>query len=149
MTTIAFDGSMMAADSLTEDHWGLKDTAMKIMVGKDFAVGGAGSSHQFLHWWRSVKHMTAGEVLEHGHPNYHKDDNDPAILLVPFRTRVPYKHTGGLFVPCGRSFHAIGSGRDFALAAMHMGKSASEAVRIASVFDNNTNDDISVITFPQ
>jgi ATP-dependent protease HslVU (ClpYQ) peptidase subunit len=36
------------------------------------------------------------------------------------------------------SFHALGSGRDFALAAMYLGKNAREAVEIAMEFDLET-----------
>ena len=35
-------------------------------------------------------------------------------------------------------FYAIGSGRDFALAAMRMGADAKKAVKIASEFDIHT-----------
>lgn len=39
---------------------------------------------------------------------------------------------------------ATGSGRDYALAAMHCGKSAKEAVEIAAFFDINTGKGIDV-----
>lgn len=39
---------------------------------------------------------------------------------------------------------AIGSGGDFAIAAMAMGKSAEEAVKFASQFDTDTNNTVEV-----
>lgn len=35
---------------------------------------------------------------------------------------------------------ALGSGRDLALASMYLGKSAEEAIQVASIFDSCTND---------
>jgi len=43
-------------------------------------------------------------------------------------------------------FHATGSGRDYAMAAMHMGKSAREAVELACVYDIYTGGPITEIT---
>ncbi len=37
--------------------------------------------------------------------------------------------------------YAIGSGRDFALAAMYLGKTAPEAVELAGRFDTGTDSD--------
>lgn len=138
MTTIAFDGKMIAADMLHEDNFGLIDHASKLHFGKDFVAGGAGMQHHVLGWWRKVKDMTFDEVVDFGHPDYEKNENDPAIMLVRIGSDVAFKHAGGFFVPVGRRFHAIGSGRDFALAAMLLGKSAKEAVMIAAEFDNGT-----------
>ena len=39
--------------------------------------------------------------------------------------------------------HALGSGRDFAVMAMHLGKSADEAVVLAGEFDCNTGMGVS------
>ena len=38
--------------------------------------------------------------------------------------------------------HAIGSGRDYALMAMHLGKTAREAVELAGRFDHNCGNGI-------
>lgn len=138
MTTIAFDGKTIAADTLHEDNYGLFDHASKLYFGKDFVAGGAGMQHHMIKWWRQVKSMTFDEVMEHGYPDYEKGEVDPAILLVQLGTSQSFKHAGGFFVPVGRGFHAVGSGRDFALAAMFLGKTAKEAVILAAEFDNGT-----------
>ena len=41
---------------------------------------------------------------------------------------------------------AIGSGRDFALAAMHLGKTAVEAVEVACHFDSGCGNGIDTLT---
>jgi hypothetical protein len=138
MTTIAFDGKTIAADTLHEDNYGLFDHASKLYFGKDFVVGGAGMQHHMLKWWKQVKSMTFDEVIDHGYPDYEKGEVDPAILLVQLGTSQAFKHAGGFFVPVGRAFHAVGSGRDFALAAMFLGKTAKEAVMLSAEFDNGT-----------
>ncbi len=40
------------------------------------------------------------------------------------------------------AFFACGSGRDYAIAAMHLGKSAREAVEIASIYDTGCGNGV-------
>jgi hypothetical protein len=47
---------------------------------------------------------------------------------------IPVKHENPFF--------AVGSGRDFAVAAMFLGKSAAEAVRVAHEFDTDTGPEV-------
>ena len=143
MTTIAFDGEMIAADTLTTDNWGLRDFRNKLFVGKDFVAGGSGDRHLILKWWKAVRLMGFDEIIQRGYPDYDPEKNCPSILIAH---KVPHSGAfaliGDTFEVCSREFHAIGSGRDYALAAMHLGKNAHEAVLVASQFDNNTGGDI-------
>lgn len=141
MTTIAFDGTTMAADMLAVDNWGLKDYVSKLMRGKDFVVGGAGERSQILSWWANVEQMNFEQILKFGYPEYDREKNDPAFLIAS-RFGGVYRHMGGLIVPCSKIFHACGSGRDFALAALQLGKTAKESVELAALFDNNTGGPI-------
>lgn len=84
------------------------------------------------------RNVTVDELLLDGYPDYDKEKNDPSILLVDRATGKVYRHVASLFMPCSRAYHAVGSGRDFALAAMACGRSAHEAVDIAMAFDNGT-----------
>jgi len=141
MTTIAFDGKIMAGDTLTTDYYGMIEESLeKVKVGKDFLCGGAGEIAQINKWWKKVKEMTFLEVIEYGYPDYKKDDNDPSIIIAD--KNGVWRHTGGIFLKCSREFHAVGSGRDYALAAMHLGNSATESVLVAASFDNGTNKEI-------
>lgn len=44
--------------------------------------------------------------------------------------------------------HAIGTGRDYARAAMHLGRNAVEAVQVAILFDENCGNGVDTLTFP-
>lgn len=44
--------------------------------------------------------------------------------------------------PIKNDFYAVGTGRNFAIAAMHMGASPREAVALAAVYDTNTGGPI-------
>lgn len=144
MTTVAFDGKVMAADSKQTDNWGLLSWSDdKIVVTPTVLIGGAGESAQLRKWRRDFKdHWTANDFIAFGYPTYKKDDDDPVIMLVDRLTKYVYKHSQGVFLPCCRAYHAVGSGRDFALAAMACGKAATEAVEIAIEFDNGSGGTI-------
>lgn len=137
MTTVAFDGKAMAADTLATDYWGMKESVHdKIKRGKDFLIGFAGEHGQMIKWWKSVEHLSLAELLEAGYAPYEKDTNDPSIVIGA--ADGCYRHVAGMFFKVSRKFHAIGSGRDYALAAMHCFRDAGAAVTIAMEFDNGT-----------
>lgn len=143
MTTVAYDGTTMACDTLATDNWGMKEFRdIKINRGIDWIVGSAGETGQIYRWLSKVRNTrTAEELINiYGYEDYSKDVNDPALLLVC--ADGVFRHAGGWFVECHRGYHAIGSGRDYALAAMALGKSAKEAVALAMQFDNGTGGEI-------
>ena len=141
MTTVAFDGKTMAADTLATDVWGMREVSVcKIQRGKDFLIGCAGETGQILRWWKTVSHMYLEELLEKGYSHYEKETNDPGIVIGT--ADCCYRHVAGSFLKTSRSFHAVGSGRDYALAAMHLGRDAYHAVAVAREFDNHTGGDI-------
>lgn len=137
MTTVAWDGKIMAADTLATDAWGLVEEVLdKIHVGSDFLLAGAGEHGAIQSWWKAVSHLDAVGVLAFGYPVFAKETNDPAMMLAC--ASGVYRHVSGGFFKCSRGFHAIGSGRDYALAAMRCGRSAEEAVSLAMEFDRGT-----------
>ena len=145
MTTIAFDGRNMAADTLSVDDWGLIDhTPDKIKRGVDFLCGGAGDLGQIEAWWAAASSLTLAGVLQYGYPDYEKGGNDPGILLVSTAGEIWSLISAGIFTRQHRGYHAIGSGRDYALAAMHLGKTAKRAIEVAMAFDNHTGGSIIV-----
>lgn len=144
MTTVAFDGRTMAADTLATDGWGMKDRVDdKILRGPDFLCGAAGQNGAIKRWWAQVCQLDLEHVLGYGYPDFDADRNDPAIVLADAAGNI-WRHVTGGFFKVFRGFHAVGSGRDYALAAMHLGKTAAEAVAIAMEFDNGTGGDIVV-----
>jgi len=142
VTTIAFDGTILAADTLATDAWGLKLYVSKILIGKSFVAGVAGSHAKLAKWFNSAKDKD--DILDYGYPDYQKEENDPGIILVIKDDvgAIAYQHVEGIFIPCSRPYHAVGSGRDYALGAMCCGKDAIEAVEVAMQFDNNTGGTI-------
>jgi len=146
MTTVAFDGRTMAADTLATDAWGMKERVDdKILRGLDFLCGTAGQNGAIKRWWAQVCTMPLEHVLAYGYPDFDADRNDPAIMLVDAAGNI-WRHVTGGFFHVSRGFHAVGSGRDYALASMHLGKSAAEAVAIAMEFDHGTGGDILTAT---
>ncbi len=143
MTTVAFDGRTMAADTLATDAWGMREEVRdKILRGPDFLAGTAGQNGAIKRWWAQVCTMPLEHVLGYGYPDFDADRNDPAIILTDGKHI--WRHVTGGFFECSRGFHAVGSGRDYALAAMELGASAADAVRLAMRFDNGTGGDVVV-----
>ena len=144
MTTVAFDGRTMAADTLATDNWGLIEWVNdKILRGPDFLAGTSGEHGAIKRWWRVVCGMTLEQLLAYGYPDFDADRNDPAIVLADAAGNI-WRHVTGGFFKVSRGFHAVGSGRDYALAAMHLGKTAAEAVALAMEFDHGTGGDVVV-----
>jgi hypothetical protein len=149
MTTVAWDGVSMAADTLSTDGWGLKEFCEgKIWVGRDFLVGSSGEWGQAYKWWKSLPKGAYGyEVVEHGIKDWNRETNDPVLMLVHFEDNNPkdpviYRIASGVFYKTSLQMFAIGSGRDYALASMYWGKSSAEAVKCAMAFDNATGGEI-------
>ena len=147
MTTIAWDGKTMASDTLATDYWGMKEVVTnKILTGKDFLLGCAGEHGQIMQWWRGISNFTAQELLDVGYTPYCRDSNDPSMVLVC--EHGVFRHVSGIFAKVSRPYHAVGSGREYALMAMRLGKSASEAVALAIEFDVNTGGEIVTCELP-
>lgn len=144
MTTIAFDGKIMAADTLMVDNWGLKSRMHKIFRGPDYLVGGSGGAGEIVKWWNGISDLWAAEkVIAHGYPTYDAQNDNPNLFIAT--AKGIWEHSHGAFLPLpGAKFHAAGSGRDYALTAMRLGKSAYEAVELAMEFDNGTGGEIDV-----
>ncbi len=131
MTVIAFDGRTLAADKRALIG-GLSRSTTKIHRVGASLVGFAGDGAQgmeMLAWLRKGAKPVA-------FPESQRDDDDWASVIVVRpggfidlyeRTPYPIRYEDKIF--------AVGSGRDFALAAMHLGLSAKQAVEVACVFD--------------
>lgn len=137
MTTVAWDGNIMASDTLCSDDWGLKtEMRDKIKTGKDFYIGFSGAVSEIEKYWSTIKNKTFDELLEYGNPFFDQEKAGFQALLVS--SKYSCYLIGGRYKKIHRGYHAIGSGRDFAFSAMHLGKTAIEAVKIASEYDVNT-----------
>jgi ATP-dependent protease HslVU (ClpYQ) peptidase subunit len=149
MTTVAFDGNMLACDTLMLDEWDTRDTVdAKVWVGNNVMIGFAGPFGKILKYQQQVLHpsIELSKILEEGYKAYVKNEDDPSILLVCKHTGQFWRTASGMFCPTRHKYWAIGSGRDYALAAMYHGCSARKAVITAAHFDNNTNAEVQCYT---
>lgn len=127
MTTIAWDGKTLAGDTAGISAC-LKRRVQKIYrLSNGDLFGAAGELDDLLQ---------AKEWLEDQSKSKPALKDFSGLLITPAG---PFKLECALIAtPVLEHFHAIGSGRDFAIAAMHLGKSAREAVEIALIFDANS-----------
>ena len=145
MTCIAWDGKTLAADRQGTDH-SVRVANTKIakihtetgpvLVG---VAGRAVDVQAFFHWARS------GFDLEMWPKSLEAADST-AMVILPSGQTLTYEDT-----PYPIVFHeqkrAIGSGMNFALAAMHLGKPAKQAVQVACDLDIYCGMGIDTLTF--
>ncbi|MFL9904211.1 hypothetical protein PQR71_39840 [Paraburkholderia fungorum] len=132
MTVVCWDGQTLAADKMG-DAGGLKRTTTKIRRFSGGLFGSAGSASRAAEMLAWIESGANPEKV-------------PAFQLVPDDYQsVMIIHKDGTVWLYGCSaypfqmeddFHAIGSGRDFAIAAMYLGFGAQHAVHVASQFES-------------
>lgn len=137
MTTIAWDGESLAADKLADCGYAM--TTTKIRRTSDGrllgASGDAGLARKMLDWLE----------LGGGRPEDQKGKDDWVAVLEILPTGEIWRHERFGKFKIEDSTVAIGSGRDLAMAAMECGKTAMEAVLIASKFDTATGRGVDVL----
>lgn len=143
MTVIAFDGTTLAADKRT-GFGTAHATSTKIKRIPQGLVGGAGTVAQIFSMFKWIEEGSDPDKF----PEKQKDqENSPVILLIkPDKTIWYYDDTPEPFL-IEDKFWAIGSGRDFAITAMHLGYSAREAVRTASELCPSCGNGIDTLEF--
>lgn len=140
MTVIAFDGRTIAADKRLTQGGGIVRTVTKIIRAQGCLLavtGGLDIGLEMRQWY------LAGAVPAEFPP---KAREDVATLIVIKPNAEIWTWAAG---PYGSRIEsekaAFGSGRDFAEAAMYLGKSASEAVAVACVFQGDCGNGIDVL----
>ena len=139
MTVIAWDGKTLAADKRASSD-GLILTVTKIRRVKGLLVGVAGnmSSGVAMMNWLAGRRKTF--------PTCQSSQEDWAQVLVIDGTRILTFEQTPIPVEFEDRFFAIGSGRAYALAAMHCGRSAREAIEIACQYDNGCGNGVDTLT---
>lgn len=140
MTIIAWDGKTLAADKAAS-NCGYLRTVTKIFRVPSGLVGFAGDGSKvlaLLEWFRAGCDPAA-------YPDFQAADDAVGCLHIGMDGRAAgYSHT-----PCPEfhedTFDAIGSGRDYALAAMYLGHTARRAVEVASALDNSCGKGIDTL----
>jgi hypothetical protein len=138
MTTVAWDGKTLAADKQAEIN-GIKQRVTKIRrLPNGSIVGSSGCAvvgRIYIQW------------LQVGGPRPDVLDGDDwcAVLEIkPDGSIWRHEKYGCLLIE--EDFYACGSGSGLALAAMECGKTAAEAVVIASKFDTGTGSEVDTLT---
>jgi 20S proteasome alpha/beta subunit len=141
MTVVAWDGKTLAADKRAS-YGGMICTVTKIFRVGDLLVGGAGELPFVLamvEWVRNGRKVDEFPADQRG-----KDDWQPLLVIEPGGAPLLYERT-----PCPVRYEqpciAIGSGREYACAAMHCGKSAREAVDVAIALDSACGNGIDTL----
>ena len=136
MTTIAWDGNTIAGDSRGVASELIRDVLKVFRVNKTTVVGCCGYHEDALavvEWLKSDCKNEKPEI----------SDNFSAILIMDKKV---YKMEEKLFMsPIKENFHSIGSGSHLATMAMYLGRPATEAVKLAMLFDPNTGGNVTSI----
>lgn len=129
MTVIAWDGKTLAADKASSNN-GHLSTTTKIYRVPGGVVGFSGDADKatdLLQWFRNGRDATK-------YPDTQKDGGADALFIDD--TGKVYKFDKSAHpARCEDAFSAMGSGRDYALAAMHLGHGAMKAVEVACALD--------------
>ncbi|RJP48709.1 MAG: hypothetical protein C4586_08300 [Anaerolineaceae bacterium] len=141
MTTIAYrkDEKILAGDKLF-DVGGTPVPGIKIhKIGALLCgwSGGFDNTQRFFDW------------IQEGRPNDKKPsmEKDQGFVGIIIENEEIYRYEMGLFpIKINKPFWAIGSGSDYALAAMEMGATAEQAIEIASRLDLYTGLGVDTVT---
>ena len=132
MTTVAFDGITLAADSQTNGSY--VEYHNKIARIGNVVVACAGTVSEIAQFQRWCKDRTKDKPIltdfscleiRSGKVYYYDENLEPLTPSIPV---------------------AIGSGSDFAMGAMLAGATAKEAVKIACKLDSNSGGKIKTVT---
>jgi hypothetical protein len=140
VTTIAFKARTLAADT----QWTVDDmrvyTRKLWPVGNKGCLGIAGESdvEKYFYDW-----FIAGEHWDQWDFGTLKKSKFEVMYIDQFKDVFWFQNGPGR-MKVDHNFHAIGSGSKLAMAAMHMGMSAKEAIEFASELDVYTNSLIDV-----
>lgn len=132
MTTIAWDGKTLAADSQATSGT-LRSRVVKIVRSPSgFLCAGAGEFSAIIPWLRWVEHgLVPEDQPEHL-------GSKATVIIVDPRGKAYTLEGTPIRVPVRDKFWAIGTGAELAIGAMAMGADAAQAVKVAAKFDVHT-----------
>ena len=137
MTIICWDGKTLAADKRASNN-GLIRTTTKIFRVNDCLVGFSGDLDQCMEMVNWVR----GGCAISDFPTSQRDKDRWITLGVINQAGLRVYEMTPFPIIYEDAFWATGSGRDYAIAALHLGKTAREAVEISSIFDTGCGNGI-------
>jgi 20S proteasome alpha/beta subunit len=143
MTVIAWDGNTLAADKRASAS-GMIFRVTKIKKINGCLVGGSGD----LSAVRAMFGWYENGADPSNLPDCQKDKDrwTPLLIITPDK-KIFRCEQDGIPFEIEEPFFAIGSGREFAIAAMAMGGDSIKAVELASRFDTGCGDGIDILGF--
>lgn len=129
MTVVAWDGASLAADKMCS-FGGLHARVTKVYrMGDGSLLAGCGITAQIA----EMRQWVAAGCDPAAFPATQRDaDKCASVLVVRPDGRVEQYENTPYPIAIENGCWAIGSGRDFAMMAMHLGKSAAEAVELTA-----------------
>jgi ATP-dependent protease HslVU (ClpYQ) peptidase subunit len=134
MTTIAWDGTTLAADKQAAVG-GNRTTVTKIRKLADGSL--LGTTGAFTMGLEVMAWVEAGADPATV-PPFQRTDDWQGVVHIRTDASIWLYERGPMPFRVEDKFIALGSGHDLALAAMHLGCDAEKAIRVAAVFDPNT-----------
>lgn len=121
MTTIAWDGRTLASDSMTTGTFVMHNHVKILNVNGDLIgfAGGVQCGEAFFNWYKS------------GCPTEKPDLEDDFEGVVIRKGKCYFLAKTLVMVEVKTKKYALGAGAQFAMAALHCGKTAVEAVKVA------------------
>jgi len=141
MTIIAWDGKTLAADKMAVSGTHKAGQVTKIHRWEGGLCGFSGEMSvgvQLLYW------LQCGADPEY-FPAW-DDDSGSSFIVITLDGEVTYYDGAPIPLVMENTHHAIGCGRDYALAAMHLGKNAKQAVEVACALDAFCGNGIDTLT---
>jgi hypothetical protein len=135
MTTIAARASTgeIAADSMVsgDDSFYLVE---KLRKGQESIYGGCGDWDKLLKFYNSLE--SGGDL-----------DSDTDVTVLELRSDGIWIYESTIIpAKIKNDFWAIGTGANFAIAAMHLGLTPAEAVKLACLYDTSSHEPIDVMS---
>lgn len=145
MTVIAWDGRYLAGDKMT-NFGGLHATVTKVHRINGRLVGGCGTQALI----REMIDWISGGCDPTRFPAAQRDEDKACSMLVVNAGGVVWQYeTTPYPLVLENKFWAVGSGRDFAMMAMRLGKTAREAVVLTSQMCNDCGNGVDVVELPE
>lgn len=140
MTVIAWDGFSLAADKRATNN-GLHRTVTKIARLRDHLVAVSGDyakGNVLMKWFENG-------AIAADFPSFQQTPDWASLLVIDQSGQVMKYEQHHLPILFEDELYAMGSGRDYAMAALFLGKTAEEAVAVASVLDVDCGNGIDVL----
>jgi hypothetical protein len=142
MTCIAWDGRTLAADkrATVAGHAATVTKIMRTPSGELIGASGDLDTGRALMAW-----YCAGADASSFPDNRNGEYCRAYLMVITLEGKVHKYEREPIALPFEDKFSAMGSGRDYALAAMHLGHSARKAVEVASVLDTSCGNGIDML----